>query len=223
MTKFLSTCRCCAIEANGLTNLFTNIDGSLKIAEILGLCSNLIISPSDQRPQQICQTCRLDLWKAYSFRKKCQHSEIFFRFQLPASTPTMPEIDETNDTSKISSRNDCNSINVISNSKTNSDQFLPTVIDNNLQCKEEIIVETDAESIDMQNIECKEEFLELESIHVEPTTENELQQHKPKPKSEKEKYIAKRSSQKRLAIKSKRKKPVASSKKSLICETCRKY
>lgn len=235
MSNFKSICRCCAIEIESkkLTDLFTKIDDSLEIAEILSLCSNLTILRTDQRPQQICQTCRLDLWKAYSFLKKCQHSEICFQFQLPETIKTnyISELSSSND-------NDCNSINVISSSEPNIDPSLSTFTlvnnANNFPCKEEIETKGENQGNDYQNIECREEFPQLKCMNIEPTTAETVTQQCHKPQQvQKKTCISNQSSQKKIAdiINVKLStvqqqsidKIVALSKKSLTCSICRKY
>lgn len=166
MANFKSTCRCCATDVtdtNNLTNLFTNIDETLKVAEVLQMCSGLSVLPTDRRPQQICQTCRLDLWKAYSFRKRCEHSEICFQFQLPSPIPIdyIRQSPHPQDTYKK-----------ITSTSTESELQLWTV-DNSqvISCKKELI-EFEQENTDYDGVE---EYLRVESIVIEPATAADFQ------------------------------------------------
>lgn len=250
MVDFTATCRCCATDIadnNKLTGLFTNIDETIKIAEVLQLCSGLRqVLPTDHRPQQICQLCRLDLWKAYSFRKRCEHSEIFFKFQLPVS----PSIINDNQSSLPQHDILKTELNQIPSplqlpppvpdetyrqiSSTNSiaevelQQQLTNVYNSVASCKEELIIESKQEDHEHEWIDdgdAAEEYLRVESIAIEPATaEFQSQTYSVSPKRM---HQLKR---RRTAdnFKSKQTEPNAKSvqsaaKKYLRCDICCKY
>lgn len=92
-------CRICAKESKVMLSLFDVREKKISLAEMIADCTQLTITPNDNRPQNICRKCIQNLTTSHEFCQLAKESEEKFRQMLESQEQALKAESEESDSS----------------------------------------------------------------------------------------------------------------------------